>query len=292
MVTGTTSTYPVIMFAKGKRGERIPLQATVAPIRNPAGDVIGGVETFRDMSDVLADLERARRIQAISLEHDLPDDPRIQFATFYMPHDFVGGDFFAIRKLDADRYGILLADVMGHGVAAALHTMHLNSLWTRHHPLVINPADFAGAVNRELGEVVKYQSFATAICGVIDAKERTLRLTTAGGPPILIMRASGAVDELGSSGLPLGMLEDTPYDEVTVHFDQGDCLLLFSDGAFEIHDAQGQMLGVEGLIRILRSQGYPESGIQMKSIEEELLRYSNALRLEDDVTFIEVRFSG
>ena len=62
--------------------------------------------------------------------------------------------------------------------------------------------------------------------------------------------------------------------------------------AFEIHDAQGQMLGVEGLIRILRSQGYPESGIQMKSIEEELLRYSNALRLEDDVTFIEVRFSG
>jgi phosphoserine phosphatase RsbU/P len=292
MVTGTTSTIPVIIFAKGKRGERIPLQATVAPIRNPAGDVIGGVETFRDMSDVLADLERARRIQALSLEHDLPDDPRIQFATCYMPHDFVGGDFFAIRKLDEDRYGILLADVMGHGVAAALHTMHLKSLWTRHYPLVMNPADFASAVNRELGEVVKYQSFATAICGVIDAQERTLRLTTAGGPPVLIMRASGAVDELESSGLPLGMLEDTPYAEETAHFDQGDCLLLFSDGAFEIYDAQGRMLGVEGLIRILRSQGYPESGIQMKAIEEELLRYSNVLRLEDDLTFIAVRFSG
>jgi phosphoserine phosphatase RsbU/P len=292
MVTGTTSTYPVIMFARGKRGERIPLQATVAPIRNSAGEVIGGVETFRDMSDILADLERARRIQAISLEYDLPDDPRIRFATFYMPHDFVGGDFFAIRKLDADHYGFLLADVMGRGVAAALHTMHLNSLWTRHYALLTSPADFAGAVNNDLGAVVKGESFATAICGVIDARERTLRLASAGGPPVLIMRSSGAVDELESSGLPFGILEDTPYGEATAQLGEDDHLLIFSDGTFEINNTQDEMLGVDGLVRILRSLGYPGSGINMSAVEKELLSYSNAIRLEDDVTFIEVRFSG
>ena len=63
---------------------------------------------------------------------DLPDDPRVCFSTYYVPHDIVGGDFYAIRQLDADHYGFLLADVMGHGVAAALHTMHLSSLWERH----------------------------------------------------------------------------------------------------------------------------------------------------------------
>lgn len=291
MVTGTISTYPVIMFARGKGGERIPLQATVAPIRNAAGDVIGGVETFRDMSDALADLERARRIQAISLEHDLPDDPRIRFATFYMPHDIVGGDYYAIRKLDADRYGFLLADAMGHGIAAALHTMHLNSLWTRHYALLTSPADFAGTVNNDLGAVVKGESFASGICGVIDARERILRLTSAGGPPVLIMRASGAVDELESSGLPFGILEDTPYEEVTSRLHEDDRLLLFSDGAIEINDARDEMLGVDGLVRILRGLGYPESGINMSAVEKELLRYSNAIRLEDDVTLIEVRFS-
>ena len=100
MVTGATSTVPLIVFAQGKDGTRIPMQVAVSPIRNPAGEVIGGVETFRDMSAVLADLERAKRIQALSLEHDLPEDARVRFSTFYMPHDIVGGDFYAIRQLD------------------------------------------------------------------------------------------------------------------------------------------------------------------------------------------------
>lgn len=292
MVTGRISTYPVIMFARGKGGERIPLQATVAPIRNPAGNVIGGVETFRDVSDVLADLKRAQRIQATSLEPDLPADPRIRFATLYLPHDFVGGDFYGIRRLDPDRYGILLADVMGHGIAAALHTMYLSSLWHRHHPLLRNPADFARALNKDLAAVVKGGSFASGLCGVIDVRERTVRLTTAGGPPVLILRSGGAVDVLESSGLPFGILDDSPYDEVTGRLGDGDCLLCFSDGAVEINDTRDEMLGVEGLVRILKGLGYPGPGTNLAAVEKELLRYSNAIRLDDDVTLIEVRILG
>ena len=93
-----------------------------------------------------------------------------------MPHDIVGGDFYAIRQLDADHYGFLLADVMGHGVAAALHTMHLSSLVGAGIAVCLaEPAEFAATVNNELAKVVKDESFATAICGVIDAEQRTLR---------------------------------------------------------------------------------------------------------------------
>ena len=67
--------------------------------------------------------------------------------------------------------------------------------------------------------------------------------------------------------------------------------MLFSDGAVEIHNADGEMLGVEGLVRILKDFGYPRSGIDINAVEEALLRFSNAIRLEDDVTFLEVRFS-
>ena len=101
MVTGATSTVPLIVFAQGKEGNRIPMQVTVAPIRDPAGEIIGGVETFRDVSALLADLERAKRIQALSLETDLPEDPRVRFSTYYVPHDLVGGDFYAIKQLDS-----------------------------------------------------------------------------------------------------------------------------------------------------------------------------------------------
>jgi PAS domain S-box-containing protein len=290
MVTGTTSTVPLIVFALGKEGARIPMQVAVSPIRNPAGEVIGGVETFRDMSAVLADLERAKRIQALSLERDLPEDARVQFSTFYTPHDIVGGDFYGIRQLNADQYGFVLADVMGHGVAAALHTMHLSSLWERDCRLLTSPADFAGAVNHDLAKVVKDESFATAICGVIDARQRTLRFASAGGPPVLVVHPSGVAEALESSGLPFGMMEDASYNEVAAQLAPEDCLLLFSDGAVEIHNANGEMLGVEGLVRILKDFGYPKSGININALEEKLLKFSNAIRLEDDLTFLEARF--
>ena len=249
-----------------------------------------GVETFRDVSALLADLERAKKIQALSLETNLPADPRVRFSTYYAPHDFVGGDFFAIEPLDADHYGFLLADVMGHGVAAALHTMHLSSLWNRHSSLLIEPAVFARALNNDLEKVVKGESFATAVCGVLDARRRTLRTVSAGGPPCLAIRADGAIETLDASGLPLGMMEDPDYDEMEAQFNVGDCLLFFSDGAVEIHNAQEKLLGTDGLVRILKETGYPARGLQMKAIEKQLLMYSNDIRLPDDVTLIEARF--
>jgi serine phosphatase RsbU (regulator of sigma subunit) len=271
------------------------MQVTVAPIRSADGEVIGCVQTFKDVSTLLSDLEGARRIQSLSLEHDMPDDPRIRFSTSYTPHDMVGGDYFAIRRLNEDQYGFLLADVMGHGVSAALHTMLLSSLWTRHNASLTNPIEFADTMNRELRRVVKDESFASAICGVIDAKARILRLVSAGGPPIIVFHDSGEVQELESTGVPFGIMEDSSYEELTARIENRDCLLMFSDGAFEVHNAQQEMLGVEGLIQILKKHGYPETGFQkkfFKSIGEELLKYSNTIRLNDDMTFIEVRFSA
>jgi len=290
IVTGTTSTVPLIVFAQGKQGQKIPMQVTVAPIRNPAGEILGGVETFRDVSAVLADLERARRIQALSLETDLPEDPRIRFSTYYMPHDIVGGDFFAIKQLDADHYGFLLADVMGHGVAAALHTMHLSSLWDRYGGLLSEPATFAQVVNDELARVVKGESFATAQCGIIDAQHQMLRSVSAGGPPGMVIHANGAFEPLEASGLPFGMMEDATYTETEAQFDKGERLLFFSDGVVEIHNAQKELLGTQGLVRILQGVGYPASDLRISAIEEQLLRYSSDIRLPDDITFLEVRF--
>ena len=85
-------------------------------------------------------------------------------------------------------------------------------------------------------------------------------------------------------------MEDAPYDETKLECSPGDRLLFFSDGAIEIHNAEDRLLGVDGLIAILKKQGYPASGIQIAAIEEELLKYSNAVRLEDDLTLIEMAF--
>ena len=291
MVTGLASKQPLIVYALGSDGRRIPTQVSVAPIRNAAGEVVGGVETFRDVSSVIRDLERAKVIQSLSLECDLPDDPRVRFTTHYIPHDIVGGDYYGIRALDGNRYGVMLADVMGHGVAAALYTMHLSSLWDRFRHLLADPAEFAGTMNNELGRIVQGDgSFATAVCGVVDVSERMFRLAGAGSPPILLVHCDGTHEYLECSGLPFGVVEDAPYDQTSIEITRGDRLLMFSDGAVEIENAAGQMLGLDGLLALLRKRGYPDSGIEMDILEEDLLKYSNAIRLEDDLTLIEVRF--
>lgn len=86
------------------------------------------------------------------------------------------------------------------------------------------------------------------------------------------------------------MMEDAEYEAIEAHFDQGDRLLFFSDGAAEVHNAKGELLNVSGLARILRDLSYPASDLQMSALERQLLRYSNEIRLTDDLTFIEVRF--
>ncbi len=293
MITGSVTHVPVIVFAQAKDGRRIPMQVTAAPIQDSTGRIVGGVETFRDVSSILVDLQRARKIQQRILGQALPGDPRFRVTAHMVPQDIVGGDFYAIRPLDENRYGFMVADMEGHGAAAALYTMQLSLLWERFHPLLTEPPEFASAVNNELVNVFGGDvSFATAVCGAIDASNGSLWLTAAGGPPPLIIRKDGTIRKIDLSGLPLGIMEGVGYSGHGMLLERGDAMLLFSDGVFEIHNAEGELLGVDGLIGLLQELGYPRALLSIPALEERLLKFSNAIRLSDDITIVEARFLG
>jgi serine phosphatase RsbU (regulator of sigma subunit) len=124
----------------------------------------------------------------------------------------------------------------------------------------------------------------------VDLQDGTFRFAGAGGPQVLLVRADGTHECIESQGLPLAVLEDAPYETVSTAVGPGDRLLLFSDGAVEVTNAAGEMLGVDGLVGILKNHGYPQADVEMEALEEELLKYSNAIRLEDDLTIVEVCF--
>ncbi len=290
MRTDTRSSSPVIVFGQSKDGKRVPMAVSVAPIHDAHGRVVAGVETFTDFAETYEDLERAKRIQTLSLEHDLPQDGRVEFNSFYVPHDVIGGDYFSIRQLDENHYCFFLADVMGHGVAAALHTMHLNALWSRHCHTLRKPAEFARLLNRDLCRIVRDESFATALCGIVNVASRVVRVASAGGPPLLLLHRDGRVADVAIPGLPFGLTIDAEYDEREVVCEAGDTLLMFTDGATEIADAGGNLLGTEGLVRILTSLAYPETSIRIELLQKALLEFSNDIRLVDDLTLLEFRF--
>ena len=119
MVTDRGSDLPVIVFAQKNNGRRIPMHVSVAPIHNDTGEVIGGVETFRDASTEHQEAELTRRIQSTMLRRPVPQDRRVTFSTYYVPWSMVGGDYYAMKQVDKDRFAFILADVSGHGYAAA-----------------------------------------------------------------------------------------------------------------------------------------------------------------------------
>lgn len=288
--TGERSEVPIIVFARKFDGGRVPLKAAVSPLRNAAGEIIGGVETFRDISHELADIERAGKIQRLSLQHDLPEDNRVKFRFRFVPQDVIGGDYFAVAPLSPDHYGFLIADVTGHGVPAALYTMFLSSLWATHHDLLLQPAEFARVVGNRLEQLIEESSpFAAAICGVLDLGRGEMRLVGAGNPTPLIRRADGNWEEPEASGLPLGLMCGAHYEETVVPLFAGDSILFFTDGAVEISGPDGEFIGTAGLRRILDEVNDPASDSPFEKIENRLLASSNRIRFDDDLTFVDVQ---
>jgi phosphoserine phosphatase RsbU/P len=290
IVSGKGSTSPIILFANSKEGDRVPVRVSVAPIRDEGGRIVGGVETFRDLWEEIRDMERARRIQSLTMRQDLPADDRIAFRQLYTPRDVVGGDYHAIARISPDVYGFLLADVCGHGVPAALYTMYLRSLWEAHLHLLPTPGPFASAMNKSLCDLIdEEEPFAVALCGAVDLGSGVIRLTGCGTPPPLWYASGSEGKPVPISGLPLGVLEEAAYTEVTLPFGQGDCLLLYTDGAVEVTDSTGRQLGTEGLAACLGKLGYPQRKVAFQEVEEAILRGSDRIRLDDDLTFLEVR---
>jgi len=289
---GKESRHPVLVYARRADGSRVAVSVSVGPIRNQAGEVVGGIETFRDVTESISDLEFARKIQQYLLPPAPEPTGRLRFDVRYYPLDLVGGDFYDIRPLGEDRFGILVADVSGHGVSAALYTMWLKSLEETLSADAAEPDRFLSGINRELSRFVLAESFATAFYGVVSAGSDgcSLRYSNAGHPtPLHFHAARGEVTELEIHGMPLGIIGAQGYPAATASLEPGDLLLCYTDGVTEVIDRNGDMIGPEGLAaRLTRGLAGPESHL-LERLYTEIKEACGDVSLPDDVLLLSVR---
>lgn len=242
----------------------------------------------RRLVAVSRELDLAREIQQSILPRTLPAVAGLDVAARYLPMSDIGGDFYDFDTERPDRLGVIVADVTGHGVPAALVASMVKIAFVAEADRLDAPGLALRNINRTLcGRFAG--AYVTAFCGVIDTADRRLRYASAGHPAPMLRRRDGRVEQLDQRGLLLAFDPDAQYATADVALDPGDRLLFFSDGVVEACSPGGDYFGEARLEQLLAAGGSVGPGPFVDRIVAEVRRWIGPdTPLQDDVTIVVV----
>lgn len=238
---------------------------------------------------VTHELEIARGIQRALLPKQLPQLRGFGLAGFCESARHVGGDFYDAVQVDENSALLVIADVMGKGVPAAMFAAILRSVLRGAPELVNQPAALMSRVNQTLfDELSEVEMFITVQLAFIDVQTRELIIASAGHCPALLFSPKSAKPQLISpEGMPLGILRYTIFTEENVKLPVGSRLVLYTDGITESRNASGHMSGHEQLTKWLADTGINKSAEALKdSIAARLCAFQENTAPTDDQTFL------
>ena len=236
---------------------------------------------------VVADIQRSL------LPSELPKIPGLDLAAHYQTSRLSGGDYYDFFPLPGGKWGILIADVSGHGTPAAVIMAVTHSIAHTIHENPEPPSKLMNFVNRHLTE--RYTggggTFVTAFYGVYDPANRKLTYARAGHPPPRVLRCEGhCVEELVvAEGLPLGILDDADgFTDATIQLRKDDVLVFYTDGITEARSPGGDLFGTERLDQAIDSSDCDVESI-IRTILLRIEDFTNDAPPNDDVTLMVAR---
>lgn len=259
-------------------------------------------ELRRRGAEMEADLKMARQVQEAFLNREYPVFPRgvmpdasaLRFAHRYLPTTTLGGDFFDIVQLSDTRCGVLICDVMGHGVRAGLLTALIRGVVEEMGSRAADPAFVLGEVNHSLMPIVERTGqpvFATAFFGVIDTAAHTLSYANAGHPAPLIRHGRDQAPTRLAPADPepaTGLVEGFPYSRLECEFHPGDLLFGYTDGLIESADASGNQFGEAGLQQLLATLRDLDGSALCDHLLTTVHAFSGKQEFDDDVCMVAI----
>lgn len=233
---------------------------------------------------IVADLQRSL------LPKTLPKIPGMDLAAHYQTSTWAGGDYYDIFALPDGRWGLMIADVSGHGTPAAVMMAVTHSIAHTYPGEPADPASMLAFINHHLA--VRYTSeieaFVTAFYGIYDPKARTLQYASAGhNPPRLKRCQDGSVIALDAVGnLPLGVMDDVRYDQTTLTLQSGDQILFYTDGITEATGPDGKaMFGTGRLDDALENCHLDADGL-IRTVLDSVTEFTRGTPPADDQTLL------
>jgi serine phosphatase RsbU (regulator of sigma subunit) len=239
------------------------------------------------------ELELAHTIQQSILPDNIPSSESISFGAFLQPARAVGGDFYDIYHLGKNKIGVMIGDVADKGVPSALVMAQTHALIFAESFREPNPARVLHKVNNHVFRINRSGLFITVIYGVVDTVQRTFSYARA-GHEIPMFKAAGEAPSLlpHDTGQPLGIFEDSTFDEQNIDLSKNFTLLLYTDGVLDIRGDEEEQYGIDRLERRF-AEVSDESALTICSyIWEHLAEFKGNQPRYDDVTMIVLRSEG
>ncbi len=306
-------------------GKVLWVSATKVPLRDRQGKLIGLVGVSRDITEdklleeelartagelalkndqMQSDLNLAREIQEAFLPQSYPTFPAgtkpeqsaLRFHHRYRPAVAIGGDFFDVLPVSDTEAGVLICDVMGHGVRAALVTAILRALIEQFKPIAGDPGQFLTGINNGLFAILKQTKmpmFASAFYLVADIGRGQLRCASAGHPlPCRLRRATAEVDPVdcskASMGPALGVFEGSRYVATEQPLGTGDVVVLYTDGLFEVEGREGKHYGQERLFAAIAKFARLSASELLDHLLGDIVQFAGSSEFSDDLCVVAV----
>jgi len=246
---------------------------------------VGSIEKRR----IEHEMRAAKRIQANLLPKKLPDRERLEVAAFTSPSGTVGGDFYDYFVIDHSHVGLLIADACGNGVPAAMLISQIQAIvrsavadgkpieHTLHH------------LNRHLQNQAETGFFATLFYGIVDMNSGLLQYANAGHDFPILVRRNGQSEALASTGPALGVVPDLIHETADIDLQEGDCLVLYTDGVTEATSAKGKPYGEAQLKDMAIRSRHRPPGEMLDFLRYDVERFTAPGPAQDDMTMMVIK---
>jgi serine phosphatase RsbU (regulator of sigma subunit) len=282
-------------IAEGDYGARVPVRSKdeigrlAVAFNKMAADVEEHQRAAVSQERIRHELELGRQIQ-----HDmLPQAPLLLGLTeikgVSVPAREVGGDFFNYFQLRDGRIALLVGDVSGKGVGAALLMANLQAALRTRLALGQDLASLAQELDVDIDRTTPGPVYATLFVGILDPASRRLRCVNAGHNPQYVLRTDGRLERMESTGRPIGLLSGGDYAEQAFDLSTGDVLFFYTDGCVEAENPTGDMFGSERLEAALATAAGQGADAVMAHVEAEVSRFRAGVELQDDATMMVVK---
>lgn len=229
----------------------------------------------------------AKEIQQGLLPRSLPSINGFDFAAINISSKQVGGDYYDVIPTDDGNYIVAIADVSGKGTPASLLMANVQATVHALVPFNLSLSIATARINDLIYRNTASDKFITFFWGSLDPRSKIFRYVNAGHNPPFVVRNNGTVERLSDGGLILGIMKTImPYQEGSVQLNEGDAVILFTDGVSEAMDAMGNDYTEERLEELVKKISKQSAKEILHSIKDEIQRYSAGAPQSDDITLV------